>query len=183
MNFRAIRPELAPTSLLTPAGGWRERLASGPMKKALIVSTLLAGGLVACGPQGSYREVKVAQGGGEVALEGDRTLAHQKAEGYMTSKCQAGYTILEEGEATVGTDTSTSSSTSGVRSRGISFGKSKSNQSSTRDATEWRVKYQCKDASPPPASGGTAPPPPAGASLASPSKERVAEIHEVRIRM
>jgi hypothetical protein len=174
MNFRAIRPELALTSWLT---------ARGPMKQTLIVFGLLAGGLVGCAPQGSFREVKVAQGGGEVALDGDRPLAHQKAEDYMRSKCQAGYTILEEGEATVGSDTSTSSSTSGARSHGFTIGRSKSNQSSTRDATEWRVKYQCKDASAPAAAGGAAPPPPAGASLSSPSNERVAEIHEVRVRM
>jgi hypothetical protein len=170
MNFQAIRPELSPTSRL--------------MKRSFIVLGLLAGNLVACAPQGSFREVKVAQGGGEVALEGDRALAHQKAEDYMKSKCQAGYTILEEGEATVGTDSSTSSSTSGgVRAHGITFGRSKSNQTSTRDATEWRVQYQCKDAGTPPAPGATAPAPAAGASLSSPSNERVAEIHEVRVRM
>ncbi|HEY2509615.1 MAG TPA: hypothetical protein VGI39_02045 [Polyangiaceae bacterium] len=158
MNFRMIRPSLALVSLL-------------------------AVGLGACAPQGSFREVKVAQGGGEVALDGDRTLAHQKAEDYMKSKCQAGFTILEEGEVTVGSDTESSSS-SGARSHGITFGRRNSSTSSTRDATEWRVKYQCKDASPAPAVGGAAPAAPAaGASLASPKSERVAEVQEVRVRL
>ena len=170
MNFRAFRPELALTS----------RFAAVPVKQTLVVFSLLAGSLVACAPQGSYREVKVAQGGGELALEGDRALAHQKAEDYMKSKCQAGYTILEEGEATVGTDTTTSSSGSGVRAHGVTFGH-KSNTSSTRDATEWRVQYQCKDAAGSPTP--PAPPPAAGASVSSPRHERVAEVQEVRIPM
>ena len=150
------------------------------------ISSLLALAAVACGPQGSYREVKVAQGGGELALEGDRALAHQKAEAYMQTKCAAGYDILEEGEATVGTDTTTSSSGGGVRvrSHGVSFGKRPSSESSTRDATEWRVKYQCKGAAATPAAPAAAAPAPAtGASIASPTGERVGEIQEVRVRL
>jgi hypothetical protein len=158
-----------------------------PKKQTLVISisSLLASAVVACAPQGSYREVKVAQGGGELALDGDRTLAHQKAEDYMKTKCQAGYTILEEGEATVGTDTTTSSSGGGVRAHGFTIGKRNSSQSSTRDATEWRVKYQCKDASAPaaaPAAGAPAAPAP-GASLSSSKSERVGEIQEVRVRL
>jgi hypothetical protein len=179
MNFPAIRSTLSLSSSLVPAA--RARVAARPMKHAILALGLaLAGSLAACAPQGSFREVKVAQGGGEVALDGDRTLAHQKAEDYMKSKCQAGYTILEEGEATVGTDTTSSSS--GARAHGFTIGGNR-NKSSTRDATEWRVKYQCKDASAAPAAGAAPAAPASGASLASPKSERVGEIQEVRVRM
>jgi hypothetical protein len=174
MNFPAIPSTLALSSS-----------AIFPMKRAAIaLGLVLAGSLAACAPQGSFREVKVAQGGGEVALDGDRTLAHQKAEDYMKTKCQAGYTILEEGEATVGTDTTSSSSSSGARAHGFTIGSGNRNKSSTRDATEWRVKYQCKDASAAPAAGAApAAAPASGASLESPKSERVAEVQEVRVRM
>ena len=174
MNFRAIRPSLALSSSVT---------SRRPMTPTLAVFGMLAASLMACAPQGSFREVKVAQGGGEVALEGDRALAHQKAEDYMKSKCQAGYTILEEGEATVGTDTSTSSSSSGARTHGFTIGRRNQTESSTRDATEWRVKYQCKDASPAPAAGPAAASPATGANVSSPSHDRVAEVQEVRVQM
>ena len=173
MNFRAIRPSLALSSSFNARRGLTPTLA---------IFGVLAASLVACAPQGSFREVKVAQGGGEVALEGDRALAHQKAEDYMKSKCQAGYTILEEGEATVGTDTSTSSS-SGARAHGFTIGRRNQSESSTRDATEWRVKYQCKDAAPAPAAGPAAAPAATGANASSPSHDRVAEVQEVRVQM
>jgi hypothetical protein len=146
-----------------------------------LFSFVIAGTLVACAPQGSYREVKVAQGGGELALEGDRALAHQKADDYMKSKCQAGYNVLEEGEVSVGTDTTTSQgSSSGVRAHGFSIGTRNQAKSSTRDATEWRVKYQCKDAAPAPAAAAPATAP--AASLSSPTNQRVAEVQEVRVQ-
>lgn len=95
---------------------------------------------------GNYRVVKTVPSAGEVALEGPQEEARQKAEGYMASRCPSGYDILEEGEAVVGQN-----ATSNTRRGGpglITLGPSSTTETSTTDKREWRIKYQCKGATP-----------------------------------
>lgn len=141
----------------------------------LLLATLVA----ACG---SARIVKRTQYGGVIALQGDRGKAMEQAHNEMGAHCGAGnYSIVQEGEEVIGTDTvarsdtaygedtayaegthnsGNSSSTAGGQStRG---GSSTAASASTREAVEWRVHYQCGGA---PAGAGPAPggpPPPPG---------------------
>ena len=125
--------------------------------------TLIVGSLalVACG---SARVVNRSQTGGILALQGNRSKAMEDAHEKMKQHCQGPYTIVQEGEHVVGTDTvhgeETYETQDGVATEG---------GSSTRQATEWRVKYMCgqANAAPPPADPGPAPgpapgPPPGG---------------------
>lgn len=94
---------------------------------------------------GNYRVVKKTQSGGEIALLGVRDEAQEKANAYMASVCAKGFTILEEGEAVVGT--------TGEARTGRGAFNTVSTQTETHDKTEWRIKYQCKDAPDAKASG------------------------------
>jgi hypothetical protein len=126
----------------------------------LLSLTLLA----ACG---SARYVNRTQYNGVIALEGDRNKAMEQAHQQMAAHCGPGqYTIIREGETVVGQD-QVARSDSYVEEDG----ESQVASSSTRDATEWRVEYQCAGAPPPPAPGpqqepypepGQPPPPPPG---------------------
>jgi hypothetical protein len=148
----------------------------------LLFATLVA----ACG---SARIVKRTQYGGVIALQGDRGKAMEQAHKEMGAHCGAGnYSIVQEGEEVIGSDTvarsdtaygedtayaegtsnsgNSSSTAGGSSTRG---GASTDSASSTRDAVEWRVHYQCGGAPagaggppPPPPGGGGAPPPPPG---------------------
>ncbi len=91
---------------------------------------------------GNYRVVKKTQTGGEIALLGVRDEAQEKANGYMASVCPKGFTVLEEGEAVVGQVGEARSE----KSRGMFNTQGTTTRSETQDKTEWRVKYQCKDA-------------------------------------
>lgn len=93
---------------------------------------------------GNYRVVKTVPSAGEVALEGPQEEARQKAEGYMASRCPSGYDIVEEGEAVVGQN-STSQTREGRTALIIP---TMQTTTSTTDKREWRIKYQCKGASP-----------------------------------
>jgi hypothetical protein len=140
-----------------------------------VVGTTLAFVALACGPYGSYRVVKTQpHTAGEVALQGDRQLAHQKAEQYMTSECSGGYDIVEEGEAVTG---STSRSNADSTKQKDIFGQKVNNtQTSTRstDTTEWRVKYKCKGAGDaPPSEKAATPAPDAPAKPSSAIKQIV----------
>jgi hypothetical protein len=128
---------------------------------ALLAATLLA----ACG---SARYVNRTQYNGVIALEGDRNKAMEQAHQQMAAHCGPGqYTILREGETVVGQD-QVARSDSYVEEDG----ESQVASSSTRDATEWRVEYQCAGAPPAPAPSapaeepypeqGQPPPPPPG---------------------
>jgi hypothetical protein len=115
---------------------------------------LLALGTLLIAACGSARVVQRTQYGGVIALEGDRGKAMEGAHREMAAHCGAGnYTIIQEGEEVIGTDTSYGESTDYDH-----HGSSTAGGESTRQATEWRVRYQCGGApAGPPA--GEAPPP------------------------
>jgi hypothetical protein len=85
----------------------------------------------------SIRVVKKTQDGGVVALQGVQSDARQKADEYMRSQCSGDYEVVEEGEAVVGSDT-TSRQTSGFLGP--------QTQSKSTDRSEWRITYKCKNA-------------------------------------
>ena len=124
--------------------------------------------LAACG---SARVIQRTQQGGVIELQGDRGKAMEQANGEMASHCGPNnYTIVQEGEEAIGTDTySRQDTNSGGTSNGRSYqeGSTTQGQQSTRTATAWRVHYQCNNAGGPapmpaaaPAGGGPPPPPP-----------------------
>jgi hypothetical protein len=116
--------------------------------------------LAACG---TARIVNRSQYGGTIALEGDRNKAMERAHQAMTSHCGPNnYTIVSEGETVVGTDSAASSETTQQKDGTVT----QEAGSSTRDAVEWRVVYQCGGApvGPPPEQQAPQgpPPPPSG---------------------
>ena len=113
--------------------------------------------LAACG---SARVVNRTQGGGVIALQGDRGKAMEQAHKEMAAHCGPGnYTIVQEGEVVVGKDTVAREDQDTYEHRDGTSSTAVASQSE-RDATEWRVSYQC--------GGGAAPPPgPAGPPPAS----------------
>lgn len=111
--------------------------------------------LAACG---TARIVNRNQYGGTIALEGDRGKAMERAHQAMAAHCGPNnYTIVQEGETVIGTDSAASSETRQQKDGTVT----QEAGSSTRDAVEWRVIYQCNNApaGAPPA-GGPPPPPP-----------------------
>jgi hypothetical protein len=130
---------------------------------------------------GNYRVVKKVPNGGEVALEGMRDEARQKAEGYMKEQCSSGYDVLEEGEAVVGQESS-AQSRPGTTLLGT---KSTNTNVSTTDKREWRIKYQCKGTATAPATEKAATPAAAPAPGAAPAPAPGAphgKIHEIIVR-
>ncbi len=140
---------------------------------AALTAALLAG----CG---SARVINRNQYGGVIALQGDRGKAMEQAHGEMQRHCgPTNYQITQEGEEVIGQDTfhnedkeygedtaygegtstsgNSSSTAGGSTTRG---GESTSAQTSTRNAVEWRVHYQCGGAPAPAGVGGAPPPPP-----------------------
>lgn len=132
--------------------------------------------LAACG---SARVIQRTQAGGVIELQGDRGKAMEQANQQMASHCGPNnFTIVQEGEEAVGTDTYARQDTSGVDQTSRSGRTTTSDQTttaatSTRTATAWRVHYQCNGAGgpqpamgPPPGGapppGDPPPPPPAG---------------------
>jgi len=107
------------------------------------------------------------QAGGVIELQGDRGKAMEQANAEMNAHCGPGnFTITQEGEEAIGTDTvqradtaeDTKTSRSGRRS---STDSTTVATTSTRTATAWRVHYQCNGAGgPPPGPAPAAPPPP-----------------------
>lgn len=115
--------------------------------------------LAACG---TARIVNRNQYGGTIALEGDRNKAMERAHQAMSSHCGPNnYTIVSEGETVIGQDSAASSETVQHKDGTVT----QEAGSSTRDAVEWRVVYQCGNApagGPPPADPQGPPPPPPG---------------------
>jgi hypothetical protein len=132
------------------------------MLRKLSVGLVLV--LAACG---SAKVITRTQTGGIIQLDGDRGKAQEQANGMMNSHCGPGnWTVTQEGEEAIGTDTFTredtatdsATSRSGRRS---STDSTTTGQQSTRTATAWRIHYTCNGAGgPPPGGGGGAPPPP-----------------------
>lgn len=126
--------------------------------------------LAACG---SAKVIQRTQAGGVIELQGDRGKAMEQANSEMASHCGPNnYTILQEGEEAIGTDTFTREDTnaaSQTNGRTTQAGSTTQGQQSTRTATAWRVHYQCNGAAGAPApqpmpaaAGGPPPPPPPG---------------------
>ena len=143
------------------------------LSRGLLIGSLMA--LAACG---TARVIHRDQTGGVIELQGDRGKAMEQANQEMSAHCGPGaWTITQEGEEAVGTDTvvredqasDTKTSKSGRRS---STDTSTTQTQSTRTAVAWRVHYACGGAAvgaggpppggPPPAEPppGAAPPPP-----------------------
>lgn len=124
--------------------------------------------LAACG---SARVISRNQTGGVIELSGDRAKAMEQAGSEMSAHCGPNnFTIVQEGEEAIGTDTYAreDSSSQDYRSRsGRRSGtdQTTTGQTSTRTATAWRVHYQCNGVGPAPA-GSPPPPPPPGAAPA-----------------
>jgi len=125
---------------------------------------------------GSARVISRTQGGGVIELQGDRGKAMEQANSEMNAHCGPGnFTITQEGEEAIGTDTvaredtaeDTKTSRSGRRS---STDSTTTNTTSTRTATAWRVHYACNGAGgpPPPAAAGAPPPPDDGGGAPPP---------------
>ena len=118
--------------------------------------------LAACG---SARVIQRTQTGGVIELQGDRGKAMEQANQEMASHCGPNnYTIVQEGEEAVGTDTyqRADQSTVDQQSRSGRTQTSDTTQTgvtSTRTATAWRVHYQCNGAGAPPPVAGPMPPP------------------------
>jgi len=132
------------------------------MLRKTTLGFLLAALLAACG---TARVVNRSQYGGTIALQGDRNKAMEQAHQEMSAHCGPGnYTIVREGEVVVGQDQVARSDTDYDKQ-----GESTAASSSTRDAVEWRIEYQCggapapgpaPTAAPAPAAPGEPPPPP-----------------------
>jgi hypothetical protein len=125
--------------------------------------------LVAATGCGHARLVNRTQYGGVFALEGDRNKAMEDAHAQMTQHCRGPYTIVSEGENVVGTDSAQQNETY-VADDGTVVNQG---GASTRQATEWRVQYQCGQsqsvpsqpspyAQPPGGAPSQPPPPPPG---------------------
>jgi hypothetical protein len=117
------------------------------IKLSLIVLTLSAAASAGCA---GIRVVKRTPVGGEIALVGVREEAQAKANEYMARQCPSGYEVVEEGEAVVGQETTTTT----TKGRGLFGDKQLQSNSTSVDKREWRVKYQCKAAPTAPAGGG-----------------------------
>lgn len=134
-----------------------------------MLRTLALGLVVALAACGSARVISRTQAGGVIELQGDRGKAMEQANQEMSAHCGPGnFTITQEGEEAIGTDTvqteDTAEDTRTSRSgRRQSTDSSTVATTSTRTATAWRVHYQCNGAAGgPPPPGPAAPPPPPG---------------------
>jgi hypothetical protein len=115
---------------------------------------------------GHARLVNRTQYGGTFALEGDRNKAMEDAHAQMSGHCRGPYNIVSEGENVVGTDSAQQNETY-VAEDGTVVNQG---GASTRQATEWRVQYQCGAGGqpipsqpsyvPPPGTAPQQPPPP-----------------------
>jgi hypothetical protein len=114
--------------------------------------------LSACG---TARLVQQTQYGGVIALQGDRNKAMEDAGRMMSQHCGPNnYQIVQQGEEVIGTDTSYDERTDQASNRsGTRAASETSGGQSTRNATEWRVHYQCNGAGGPPPPDGSQPPP------------------------
>jgi len=142
--------------------------------KNVLVFAALGIALTACS---GIRVVRASKAGGEIALIGDREGAMDKARDEMARVCGGpnAYEVVEEGEAVVGEVTDTRGSASqgtGVFGQPTTYG---SAHSETTQKTEWRVKYACKGAQPPPSGN----PPPANPP---PTGQPVSQIHTLIVR-
>jgi hypothetical protein len=130
--------------------------------------------LAACG---SARVIQRTQVGGTIELQGDRGKAMEQANQEMAAHCGPNnFTIVQEGDEPIGTDTYSREDTSAAAAQSRNGRRqyadsTTTGQTSTRTATAWRVHYQCNGAQGAPApmpAAGPAAPPPGGAPGAPP---------------
>ncbi len=143
------------------------------MLRKLSLGLIMA--LAACG---SARLIQQTPQGGTLELQGDRGKAMEDANNQMAAQCGPNnYTIVQQGEEPVGTDTYTRQDSQAVDQTSRSGRTTTSDQStqqvsSTRTAMAWRVHYQCNGAMPAagqmPPPGGQQMPPPGGQPPAPP---------------
>lgn len=132
------------------------------MRRVLSIA-VICGAMLFATACGSARVVRRTTAGGELALEGERQKAMEDAHRQMQAHCQGPYTIVEEGESVVGTDTAHADE-SYVTEDGTVVNEG---GTSTRQATEWRIKYVCGQAAP--AAAPPAPPPAPGVAPGEPA--------------
>jgi hypothetical protein len=106
----------------------------------------MIGSLMALAACGSARVIQRTQAGGVIELSGDRGKAMEQANQEMAGHCGPNnFTVVQEGEEAVGTDTftredeSTDSKTS-KNGRRSATDTTTTGQQSTRTATAWRVR-------------------------------------------
>ena len=129
------------------------------MSRTTNVLCILGGALIAA--CGSAQVVSQTQTGGVIRLQGDRGKAMEEARGIMGQHCGGQYEIVKQGETVIGSDTVRSDETYATEEGSVV----NEGGTSTRQATEWRVTYQCAGAAPAPAPA----PPPAPAAPAPPA--------------
>ena len=150
----------------------RSGSGSGTGSGSRVGRYLMAGALAMLAACGTARVIQRTQVGGVIELNGDPGKAMEQANEEMAAHCGPNnFTVVQEGEEAIGTDTytnvdeSTASKTS-RNGRRTTSGTSTTAQQSTRTATAWRVHYQCGGgeaigaAGPPPAGPPPAEPPP-----------------------
>lgn len=139
------------------------------MLKKATFGLFLAAALAACG---QAKVIQRTQTGGIIELDGDRGKAMEQARGVMDQHCGPNnYQIVQEGEEVIGQDTFSREDTNAGEhtsrsGRTTTSSQTTTGQTSTRDATAWRVHYQCGAAGAPPPGGAAMPPagpPPGGA--------------------
>jgi hypothetical protein len=140
--------------------------------RSYLGGSLISLGLLGLGACGTARPIQRTQFGGVIELQGpDRNKAMEAAHQDMAQHCGPNnYTITQEGEEAVGTETivqedqasDSKTSRSGRRSKTDT---TTTQTTSTRTATKWRVHYQCGGGAPmgaggpPPAEPPPGPPP------------------------
>jgi hypothetical protein len=151
-------------------------LSSSSWRRLLVASILSLGGLGALAACGTARVIQRNQVGGVIELQGDRGKAMEQANQEMAAHCGPGnFTITQEGEEAIGTDTFTredqaSDTKTSKSGRRQSTDTATTQTQSTRTATAWRVHYACgvgqamgpdgPPPGPPPGDQGAPPPPP-----------------------
>lgn len=148
------------------------------LTRGLLVGSLAFVALAACG---TARVIHRDQVGGVIELQGDRGKAMEQANQEMAAHCGPNnFTITQEGEEAIGTDTfaredqATDSKTS-KSGRKSATDTTTTQQQSTRTATAWRVHYQCGGGpavgagGQPPGGPPPEPPPPMPTPPASPT--------------
>jgi len=137
---------------------------------ASVISVGALGALTACG---TARVIQRNQVGGVIELQGDRGKAMEQANQEMAAHCGPGnFTITQEGEEAVGTDTFTredqaSDTKTSKSGRRQSTDTATTQTQSTRTAVAWRVHYAC-GAGQAMGPGGPPPPPPGPGDQAAP---------------
>jgi hypothetical protein len=173
--FAGIRGGVLPFALRRADTGESRGTTMMPAKR---FRGLLIGSLLALGACGTARLIHRDQAGGVLELEGDRGKAMEQANQEMAQQCGPNnFTIMQEGEEPVGTDTivsqdQTTDESTAKNGRRTSTDTTTTTTQSTRTATVWRVHYQCGSGQgvgigaptggePPPPPAAPPPPPPA----------------------